>query len=107
MRPWSVIFWRRIDVEGLERLELTVGPEGVTAASAVICLEAGGFRLEHRWRLDPDWRAQSVTVERWNAQDHGGLRLERARREILQLLCRHAQRRRISHAHSKCVIGDK
>ena len=76
--PSSVLFWRRVDVEGLERLELTVGPEGVAAASAVICLEAGGFRLEHRWRLGPDWRAQSVTVERWNAQGHGGLRLERA-----------------------------
>ena len=63
---------------GLERLELTVGPEGFSAASAVICLEAGGFRIEHRWRLDPGWRARSVTVERWNAQGHGGLHLERA-----------------------------
>ena len=76
--PSSVLFWRRFDVEGLERLELTVGPEGVAATSAVIGLEAGGFRLEHRWRLDPDWRAQSVTVERWNAQGHGVLHLERA-----------------------------
>ena len=74
----SVLFWRRTDIEGLERLELTVEPDGVTATSTVICLEAGGFRLEHHWRLDPDWRAQSVTVERWNAQGHGVLRLERA-----------------------------
>jgi hypothetical protein len=79
MSPSSaVLFWRRIDVEGLERLELTVGPEAITVASAVICLEAGGFRLEHRWRLDPDWRAQSVTVERWSAQGRGVLHLERA-----------------------------
>ena len=73
-----VLFWRRIDVEGLERLELAIEPDGVTATSTVICLDAGGFRLEHRWRLDPDWRAQSVTVERWSAQGHGILRLERA-----------------------------
>ena len=71
-------FWRRTDVEGLERLELAIEPGGVTATSTVICLEAGGFRLDHRWRLDPHWRAQAVTVERWNAQGHGVLRLERA-----------------------------
>jgi hypothetical protein len=74
----SVLFWRRTDVEGLERLELAVGPDGVAAAATVICLEAGGFRLDHRWRLDRDWRAQSVTVERWSAAGHGVLRLERA-----------------------------
>jgi hypothetical protein len=73
----SVLFWRRTDIEGLERLEVAVEPDGVTAASTVICLEANGFRLDHRWRLDADWRAQSVTVERWNAQGHGVLRLER------------------------------
>jgi hypothetical protein len=74
----SVLFWRRTDIEGLERLELVIEPGGVTALSTVICLEAGGFRLDHRWRLDPDWRAQSVIVERWNAQGHGVLRLDRA-----------------------------
>jgi hypothetical protein len=29
-----------------------------------VCLDAGGFRLDHRWRLDADWRAHSITVER-------------------------------------------
>jgi uncharacterized protein len=48
----SVLFWRRTDVEGLERLELAIEPDAVTAMSTVICLEAGGFRIEHRWRLD-------------------------------------------------------
>jgi hypothetical protein len=73
-----ILFWRRTDFEGLERLELVVEPEAVTATSTVICLEAGGFRLDHRWRLDSGWRAQSVVVERWNAQGRGALSLERA-----------------------------
>lgn len=74
----SVIFWRRIDIEGLERLELAIESDKVTAASSVICLEAGGFRLQHRWQLDPDWRVQSVVVERWGATGHGMVRLDRA-----------------------------
>ena len=76
--PKSVLFWRRTDVEGFERLELVVEPDKVTATSTVICLEEGGFRLDHRWLLGPDWRALSVTVERWNAQGHGAVQLERA-----------------------------
>jgi hypothetical protein len=40
----TVLFWRRIDVEGLERLELSVGPDGVSAVSTVLCLEDGGLR---------------------------------------------------------------
>jgi uncharacterized protein len=74
----SILFWRRTDLEGLERLELLMEPNEVTATSTVICLEAGGFRLDHRWRLDSDWRAQSVIVERWNAQGRVMLSLERA-----------------------------
>ena len=73
-----ILFWRRTDFEGIERLGLLVESAGVTATSTVICLEAGGFRLDHRWRLDSDWRAQSVVVERWNAEGHGMLSLERA-----------------------------
>jgi hypothetical protein len=74
----SIHFWRRTDVEGIERLELAVEPDGVRAASTVISLEAGGFRLDHRWQLDAEWRAQFATVERWNAQGYGTLCLERA-----------------------------
>jgi uncharacterized protein len=73
-----VLFWRRTDIEGLERLELAIESDRVTATSTVICLENGGFRLDHRWLLDRAWRAQSVTVERWGASGHGLLRLERA-----------------------------
>jgi hypothetical protein len=74
----SVLFWRRTDIEGLERLELAIEPDQVTATATAICLEAGGFRIDHRWRLDPGWRALSVTVEHWNSQGHGVLQLERA-----------------------------
>ena len=77
MTSRSIFFWRRTDMDGLERLELAMEPECVRATSTVLCLESGGFRLDHRWLLDPGWRAQSVTVERWNAQGHGVLRLER------------------------------
>jgi hypothetical protein len=71
------LFWRRTDVEGLERLDLTVGPDGVEAEGVVIGLGEGGFRLTHRWRLTPDWRALSVDVERWGPGGAGRLRLER------------------------------
>lgn len=74
----SVLFWRRTDIEGIERLELEVERDGISAVSTVICCDAGGFRLDHRWRLTPDWRAQSVIVQRWNSQGSGALRLERA-----------------------------
>jgi uncharacterized protein len=74
----SVLFWRRTDIEGLERLELAIEPDQITAMATTICLEAGGFRIDHRWRLDPGWHALSVTVERWNSQGHGLLQLERA-----------------------------
>jgi uncharacterized protein len=60
----SVLFWRRTDVGGFERLELVV--------------EAGGFRIDHAWQLDAQWRAQSVNVARWDAQGHAELRLERS-----------------------------
>jgi uncharacterized protein len=73
----SILFWRRTDLEGFERLELSVEPSGVTALSTVLCVEEGGYRLDHRWQLDAEWRARSVSVERWNARGHGVVRLER------------------------------
>ncbi len=52
-----VLFWRRTDLHGLERLALEVKPARVTATS--------------------DWRAQSVEIERWNERGHQALRLAR------------------------------
>jgi hypothetical protein len=74
----AVLFWRRLDGPGLERLELTVSSDGVAAESTVISTHEGGSRIDHRWRLDPQWRALSVEVERRSAAGHGRLLLERA-----------------------------
>lgn len=73
-----ILLWRRTDVLGLERLALTVSPDEVVAESTIVCLEDGGFRLDHRWRLSPDWRARSLEVERWGAAEHRRLVVERA-----------------------------
>lgn len=73
----TTLFWRRLDVEGLERLELSVGPDEITASSTVLYAAQGGLRVDHRWRLTPQWRALSVTVERWGPRGHGVLNLER------------------------------
>lgn len=75
--PRAVLFWRRTDVAGLERLQLDVAADGVAAQGSVICVEDGGFRLDHRWRLDAAWRTRSVEVERWNGEGHGRLLVER------------------------------
>ena len=47
----ETLFWRRTDVIGLERLELTAGPDGIDASGTVLGLEGSGFELAHRWRL--------------------------------------------------------
>jgi hypothetical protein len=73
----TVVYWRRTDVEGLERLELTTGPGGVTASGTIVCLEDGGFRLDHTWSLDTDWRTLHVRVAVRGPHAQGALRLDR------------------------------
>lgn len=74
----SVIYWRRLDVPGLERLELSIESDRITACSDLICLEDGGYRLEYRWQLDPEWRTLSVEFNRKSAAGQTVMRLERA-----------------------------
>ena len=73
----EILFWRRTDVTGLERLALTISADAVLAEATVICVEEGGFRLDHRWRLTPDWRALTLDVERWGPAERTRLNLER------------------------------
>ena len=35
----EILFWRRTDVTGLERLALSVSPDAVLAKSTLICLD--------------------------------------------------------------------
>ncbi|GGI44160.1 hypothetical protein BCL57_000322 [Agromyces flavus] len=71
------LFWRRIDEVGLERLELSVTEAGIEAVGTVLGLDAGGFRVEHRWSLAPDWRTRTLVVERSGAVGRVRLRIER------------------------------
>ena len=63
-----ILFWRRTDVIGLERLALTVSSDRIVADATVVCLEDDGFEIRHRWSLTPDWRTQSLEVERSGAE---------------------------------------
>jgi hypothetical protein len=69
----EILFWRRTDVTGLERLVLSISAGTVLAESTVICVEDGGFRLDHHWRLTADWQAQTLDVERWGPAGHAQL----------------------------------
>jgi uncharacterized protein len=87
-----VVLWRRTDVHGLERLELSRDLDGIQAVSTIVCVEDGGFRMDHMWRLTPDWRALSLKVDRLGAdsqlhvtleRDDGGWRVNGERRSDL------------------------
>lgn len=72
-----VVLWRRIDLVGLERLELVLATNSITASGTVLCAEDGGYRLDHRWQLNREWLVQSVEIQRWNAHGLNRLRLDR------------------------------
>lgn len=73
----GTIFWRRVDAPGLERLEILTASDRVLVEGSVIFTGDGGLRLEHRWALGPDWRTQTLDVERWGAEGRLSLRIER------------------------------
>ncbi|MFV0303385.1 MAG: putative glycolipid-binding domain-containing protein, partial [Paracoccus sp. (in: a-proteobacteria)] len=50
----------------------------VSATSTILCLEDGGFRIDHDWRLDANWRTLSATVAKHNASGRQTLRLDRS-----------------------------
>lgn len=59
-----VIYWRRLDLDGLERLRIHVGEDEVRASSTVLCVEEGGFRIDYDWLLDGDWTTRRLVVRR-------------------------------------------
>ena len=73
-----ILFWRRTDGPGLERLVLRVSADGILAESTVLGTEDGGFRLDQRWRLTPDWRTLRLEVERWGPGGPSRLVVERS-----------------------------
>lgn len=73
----ATLFWSRTDVVGLERLEIAETADGIAAVATVLGLEAGGFELDHRWRLSHEWSAQSLVVERWGPDGRTRLAVDR------------------------------
>jgi len=73
----GVLYWRRLDVDGLERLEIRAVRGGVTAVGTIVCTEDGGHVIRYRWRLDAGGRTRALTVERRGADGLRRHRLER------------------------------
>jgi len=59
-------------------MKLRIGSEDVRVESNLICMEAGGFHLHHTWELTSDWRAQSLKIERSDANGLRRLLVERS-----------------------------
>lgn len=70
-------FWRRLDLDGLERFELQHEAGRVVATGVLVCAEPPGFALEHRWRLTPDWRTVSLELAQHGPHGRVALRVER------------------------------
>lgn len=70
------VFWRRLDVLGLERLSLRKFDRGLEAQSTLLSLEAGGIRLDYRWRLGAAWRTLDLDIEKVSPGGRGSLSLQ-------------------------------
>ena len=78
MKPLpQILFWRRLDVAGLERLTLTIAENRMVADATTIGVEDGGFRVKHRWELTPNWSVASCIVRKEGASGRTKLALER------------------------------
>lgn len=71
------IFWRRLDSDGLERLSVIEGDNGIIAKGTILTTEDGGCRLDHDWHLDSKWSALNVAVSREGADGRKALHLNR------------------------------
>lgn len=59
-----IIFWRRVDVPGLECARIDADGDTVRALSTILCEEAGGFRCDYDWQMNSDWSTRRLTVTR-------------------------------------------
>ncbi|GHC75436.1 putative glycolipid-binding domain-containing protein [Limoniibacter endophyticus] len=71
------VFWRRLDLEGLEHLQVSASASSVQVQGNLLCLEADGIRVEHFWHLSPDWRTLRLAIRRWMQGRQDALILER------------------------------
>jgi uncharacterized protein len=71
--------WRRLDVVGLEILQLQHDEHGIKADASIIGAGAEAFSLRIEWILEPTWRSRSVNLTQ---QSRDGIRtrhIERGR----------------------------
>jgi hypothetical protein len=73
----KVLYWRRLDTAGLERLTIKSTADGIEAHGTIVTAADGGVVIEHRWHLDPDWRARSVWLRRLGYGEGDMLQLDR------------------------------
>jgi len=77
MAMTRTIFWRRLDTDGLERLQVVQDDGGIFVKGTILTTEDGGCRVDHDWHLDSNWSALSVAVSREGADGRKALRLDR------------------------------
>ena len=71
------IFWRRLNIDGLERLLVVEDGNGIFVKGTILTTEDGGCRVDHEWRLDGNWSTLRVAVSREGADGRKALRLDR------------------------------
>lgn len=77
MQGKMILFWRRLDLTALERLELEAGADGIRASSTIVSIEHSGFQLDYEWLLDREWRTRSREIHRYGSSERQDLRIER------------------------------
>jgi len=78
MQGKMILFWRRLDLTALERLELEAGAGGIRASSTLVSIEYSGFQLDYEWLLDGEWRTTSLEMHKYGKSGRQDVRMERA-----------------------------
>lgn len=77
MTRTKIIFWRRLDTNGLERLSIVESENRIHINGTILTTEDGGCRVDHNWELHRDWRVLQVAITRTGSDGDGTLHLER------------------------------